>query len=91
MSEYVPCHKKPLSYLAAYQAFKRLLKFADLDPSLYALHSPRIGGATDAFAAGVPDYIIDRQGRWKSPSMKYRYCQVPEQVVAEGLNVVPHY
>ncbi len=54
---------KSVSYSAASKVFKTMLIFANLDPTLYGLHSPRIGGATDAFRNGIPDYVIDEQGR----------------------------
>ena len=40
-----------------------------LDPSEYALHSGRIGGATRMAAAGLSSYDIKQQGRWKSDAM----------------------
>jgi len=62
-----------------------MLKTAGLDPVKFGLHSPRIGGATDAFCNNVPDYIIDIQGRWKCPTTKYRYLRVDENRVLEQL------
>ena len=37
-----------------------------LNPKLFESHSLRIAGATILAAAGVPDYIIQKYGRWKS-------------------------
>ena len=37
-----------------------------LDPTRYRPHSLRIGGASMLAAAAVPDYVIQKQGRWKS-------------------------
>ena len=37
-----------------------------LDPTKFRTHSLRIGGASMLAAAGVPDYVIQTQGRWKS-------------------------
>jgi hypothetical protein len=70
---------KSVSYSAALKSFKNMLSFANLDPSLYALHSPRIGGASDAFRNGIPGYIIDSQGRWKCTSTKFHYLRIDEQ------------
>jgi hypothetical protein len=56
-----------------------MLSFADLNPDLYGLHSPRIGGATDAFKNRVPKHIIDRQGRWKSAATKFSYLRFEEE------------
>jgi hypothetical protein len=70
---------KSVSYPAALKAFKTLLQFSDLDPSLYGLHSPRIGGASDAFHNGIPGHVIDSQGRWKSAATKFRYLRFEER------------
>jgi hypothetical protein len=61
--------------MAAYAGFKKLCVGAGLDPVKYALHSPRIGAATDAQLNGLPDNLIDFRGRWKSASTKKRYCR----------------
>ena len=50
-----------------------------LDPKLYAMHSMRIGGATDAFRNNVPLHLIDSQGRWKSGQTKYHYLRVSDR------------
>jgi len=56
-----------------------MLKFAGLNPALYGLHSPRIGGATDAFYNHIPYHIIDQQGRWKDPKTKHSYLRLDEK------------
>jgi hypothetical protein len=61
--------------MAAYNLFKKLLTVAGLYPRLYAMHSPRVGATTDAFAAGIADHVIDIRGRWKLAVTKYRYCR----------------
>jgi len=43
---------------------------ANLDPKEFALHSGRIGGATRLAAMGVPDWMIQKEGRWKSDAYK---------------------
>jgi len=70
---------KPISYSAAYKAFKTMLNFAGLKSENYALHSPRIGGASDAFQNGIPAHIIDAQGRWKSSATKFSYLRFNEK------------
>jgi len=55
-----------------------MLREAGLDPALYGLHSPRIGGATDAFYMNVPHHIIDSQGRWRDPKTKMGYLRLLE-------------
>ena len=76
---------KSVSYSAAYSSFKHFIKSAGLDPTLYALHSMRIGGATDAFRTNVPLHLIDSQGRWKSGQTKYHYLRVSDAEKMESL------
>ena len=82
MSEYILVPNKAVSYPAAVKAFRTMLDFAGLDSKKFGLHSPRIGGASDAFANKVPNYVIDKQGRWKSSDTKYIYlCQKESELV----------
>jgi hypothetical protein len=83
VSEYKIIPNKQLSYSAAYVEFKNLLKYCDLEPSLYGLHSARIGAATDAFMSNVPGFLINAKGRWKSEKSKYSYLRVPDPVVCQ--------
>ena len=78
---------KPLSYSACYRQFKQLLLSVGIDPTSLALHSPRIGAATDAFRNKVPNRLIDRQGRWKCKSSKYRYGRDTAKEFANALVV----
>jgi hypothetical protein len=77
--------------MAAYNSFKKLLKDAGLDPALFAMHSPRVGAATDAHAAGIPGYIIDIRGRWKSSSMKKRYCRPSKESWMKTVKIKSNY
>jgi hypothetical protein len=43
-----------------------IAKANGLDPSRVSSHSLRIGGASALAAANVPDYLIQRMGRWNS-------------------------
>lgn len=45
---------------------KNLLRAADIDPGPYSSHSYRIGAATAAADAGLPDHLIKTLGRWRS-------------------------
>ena len=67
-----------MSYSAAYKNFKEMLKSNGLDARRFALHSPRIGGATDAFRNNIPPHIIDAQGRWKSSGTKFCYLRISD-------------
>jgi len=58
-----------------------MLLWAGLKPSLYGMHSPRSGGTTDAFAAEIPDYIIDLKGRWRCPNSKYAYARPTDKEI----------
>ena len=45
---------------------KQGLRSAGLDMNHFSGHSLRIGAATSAAAAGVPDHLIKILGRWQS-------------------------
>ena len=45
---------------------KHLLHAAGIDPEPYSSHSYRIGAATAAADAGLPDHLIKTLGRWRS-------------------------
>jgi len=49
MREWVPSFQKNISYSAVYAQFKKLLLNCGINPKDFALHSPRIGGSTEAF------------------------------------------
>jgi hypothetical protein len=55
-----------LSYDVLSKAIKKVATDMGLDASRYRPHSLRIGGASMLAAAGLPDYVIQKQGRWKS-------------------------
>jgi len=55
-----------LSYNAFSRGVKKVARAMGLDPVRFRPHSLRIGGASMLAAAGVPDYVIQKQGRWKS-------------------------
>ena len=55
-----------LSYSTFQKAIKSVASSLGLDHTRYSTHSLRIGGASVMAAAGLPDYVIQLIGRWKS-------------------------
>lgn len=45
------------------------------DPAKFALHSERIGGATQLAAQGLSELQIQRAGRWKSRTYVHGYVR----------------
>jgi hypothetical protein len=80
-----------VSYQAALKAFKIMLERGGLEYKKFGLHSPRIGGATDAFNNNVQHYVIDRQGRWKSYDTKYLYLRQKEKDVVRHIRNASSY
>ena len=55
-----------MSYTLFQEAIKSIAVKMGLDPTRYSTHGFRIGGASLLAAAGLPDYVIQSIGRWKS-------------------------
>ena len=55
-----------LSYSSVQKAVKLVAQRLSLNPFRFSSHSFRVGGASVLAAAGVPDYIIMKMGRWRS-------------------------
>jgi hypothetical protein len=65
----------PLSHTAFVSKMKTMLAAAGHDPSRFAGHSLRRGGATLAFGLNCPKHLIQLQGGWLS-GVVYRYHEV---------------
>ena len=59
-------HQKPLTRAMFSSALSSRLRELGLQASLYNTHSFRIGGATSAKEAGIPDVYVKKLGRWRS-------------------------
>ena len=57
---------KVITRSEATRALRLLVSCVGREPSQYALHSGRIGGATHLAAQGASELQIQRAGRWKS-------------------------
>jgi len=66
-----------ISYLCFRDLFKRKLVQLGYEPATFGLHSLRVGGATKAANAGVPDRLFKMHGHWKSENTKDGYVEAP--------------
>ena len=93
LQNYLPyrkkCSKLPLflfddgSYLtrpSLTSHLRSLLLAIGLDPDIYASYSFRIGAATTAAAAGLPDWQIQALGRWSSDCYT-QYIHTPQDTL----------
>ena len=55
-----------ISYSNMRELLKKKLEQLGFPAADFSLHSLRAGGATAAAAAGVPDRVFKKHGRWKS-------------------------
>ena len=62
---------------------RSLLQSLGVDPATYASHSFRIGAATTAAAAGLPDWQIQAMGRWSSDCYT-RYIRTSPTIFANA-------
>jgi len=64
-----------ITYSRMRELLKQKLVELGFNPADFSLHSLRAGGATAAAAAGVPDRVFKRHGRWKSETAKDGYIE----------------
>ena len=57
------------------------------DPTAYSSHSLRIGAATTAAAAGLPDHLIQKLGRWRSGAYKSYIRPQPDQLQSSSVTI----
>jgi hypothetical protein len=66
---------------------RHLLVRLGISSSSYSGHSLRVGAATSAAAAGVPDHLIKILGRWTSLSY-LRYIRINNCVIEQAHNKI---
>ena len=76
-----------LSYDKFNSAIKEVATAFGLDATRYSTHSMRIGGASILAAAGVPDYIIQLAGRWKSLAF-LQYIRLADIAYKKAINAL---
>jgi hypothetical protein len=79
----VPTSK--LAVLRMRSCCKDLIEAAGLDPTAYATHSSKRGGAIEAMKAGLSDAQIQELGRWSSSTMVARYARGEEASLGSSL------
>lgn len=67
---------RPLLYTTLAEGIKWLVSAIGCDPSQYASHSLRRGGATSAIKAGTPPLLVQLAGDWASASAFQLYVQL---------------
>ena len=74
----------PLSHFDVQQLVKEVCRVCELDPSEYASHSLRKGGATDLYVRGVDPELIQDTGRWskKGRTLQTHYLKPSPMDVA---------
>jgi site-specific recombinase XerD len=72
---------QPLSRDQFVRHLKQALDAAGIDQKHYSGHSFRIGAATAAAKAGVPDHLIKAFGRWESEAYQI-YIRTPPETLA---------
>ena len=72
----------PLSRDQFVQRIRTALNSVGINSANYAGHSFRIGAATTAAQAGIPDHLIKTLGRWESESYQL-YIRTPPETLAK--------
>ena len=77
---FLTADRKPLTRTVFVDSLRVLLLRLGFNPQHYAGHSFRIGAATSAAAAGIPDHLVKTLGRWSSDCYQ-RYIRTSESVL----------
>ena len=70
---------KPLTPRAFNEVFRNLVHRSGLNPKKFSSHSLRSGAASTAAECGVPSWLIQKLGRWKSGCYK-NYIPDPQKL-----------
>ena len=81
------CGKYTLSASALNKSIKKTAMALGLPSKRMSTHSLRIGGASALAASGVPDYIIQKMGRWKSLAF-LTYIRLANEAYAKALKAI---
>lgn len=66
----------PVSYSNMLSLLRGALDKIGLEGSKFSLHSPRVGGLSEAMNNGADRSLLARHGRWKNPEMVNYYHQM---------------
>ena len=80
---------RPLTRDQFVSHLKEALSSCGIDSRRYSGHSFRIGAATAAAQAGVPDHLIKTLGRWDSEAYQ-SYIQTPPPAIAAVSSILAH-
>ena len=79
----------PLTRAGLVSAVRAALSEGSVDLSRYTGHSFRIGAATAAAQAGLPDSMIQMLGRWRSSAFQ-RYIRTPASTLLSISHTLAH-
>jgi hypothetical protein len=79
----------PMTKAKFVESIRAALRQAGIPQAGYSGHSFRIGAATAAARAGLPDSVIQALGRWSSMAF-LRYIRTPREDLAQYANSLAH-
>lgn len=78
---------QPFTRKSFVKNLRHLLLRLGISPNSYSGHSMRVGAATSAAAAGVPDHLIQALGRWSSLSY-LRYIRISNDILQQACDKI---